>query len=160
MAKIAFAPANLAEASVEPTATLSLERRSFLHTVHSARKIASGEALPVSNSWHAVWLHSSVCPFQLPGTGVARPCKNAWFVSDNVPFRTSFCRLCNQTSCVRSHSSYRYIYIYTYISADPGLCLGRGQRLGLQCSKGSAAARAAPQERGVGGTRALAHSIT
>ena len=129
---MAFAPANLAEASVEPAATLALERRSFLHTLRSARKITSGEASPVSNSWHAVWLHSSVFPFQLPGTGVARPCKNAWFVSDNVPFRTSFCRLCNQTSCVRSHSSYRYIYIYIYIrrprpmprqAAAPGLAM-------------------------------------
>ena len=72
---------------------------------HSEREIASGAALSESNFWHVAWLHSSLCPFQLPGTGVGQPCKNAWFVSDNAPFRTSFCRLCNHISWVRSHST-------------------------------------------------------
>ena len=99
-----FCPANFAEASAEPSATLALDWRSFLHTSHSERRIASGAAFSLSNFWHAAWLHS-LCPFQLPGTTVAKPCKNAWFVSDNAPFRTSFCKLCNQISWVGSHST-------------------------------------------------------
>ena len=105
VAKIAFAPENLAEAAREPSATLTLDWRSFLHMSHSKRRIASGAAFSLSNFWHAAWLHSSICPFQLPGTGVAKPCRNAWFASDNTPFRTSFCRLCNHISWVRSHST-------------------------------------------------------
>ena len=105
VAKIAFAPANVAAAAREPSVTLALDWRSFLHMSHSKLRIASGAAFCLSNSWHVVWLHSSLCPFQLPGTGVGQPCKNAWFVSDNAPFRTSFCRLCNHISWVRSHST-------------------------------------------------------
>ena len=107
MAKIPFAPANFAEASAEPSATLALDWRSSLHTSHSERRIASGAAFSLSSFWHAAWLHS-LCPFQLPGTTVAKPCKNAWFVSDNAPFRTSCCKLCNQISWVRSHSCHGF----------------------------------------------------
>ena len=105
VAKIAFAPANFAEAAMEPCATLALDWRSFLQMSHSKRSIASGAAFSFSNFWHVAWWHSSLCPFQMPGTAVGRPCKNAWFVSDNAPFRTSFCRLCNHISWVRSHST-------------------------------------------------------
>ena len=79
--KIAFALASFAGASAEPSATLALERRSFLHTSHSKRRIAFGAAFSLSNFWHPAWLRSSLCPFQLPGTGVAKPCQNAWFAS-------------------------------------------------------------------------------
>ena len=105
MAKIAFAPANFPDASVEPSATLALDWRSRLHTSHSTRRISSRAAFSLSNSWHAASLHSSLCPFQLPGTGVAKPCKKAWFAADNAPFRTSYCRFCNHTSWVRSQST-------------------------------------------------------
>ena len=46
VAKIAFAPANFAEAAMEPSAALALDWRSFLHMSHSKRRIASGAALP------------------------------------------------------------------------------------------------------------------
>ena len=105
VAKIVFAPEDFPAASMGPSATLALDWRSRLHTLHSKRRIASGAAFSSSNFWHLAWLHSSVCPFQLPGTAVAKPRKNAWFASDNAPFRTSFCRLCNHISWVRLHST-------------------------------------------------------
>ena len=104
VAKMAFALAKTRLPVILPS-TLAFEVLSSRQMKHSCAEILCGDAFAVNKAWHRLSPHSSLWPFQLPGTGVCGPCRKAWLLSDSLPSRISFCNPCSHTSRVRSHST-------------------------------------------------------